>query len=173
MNQVPEKLINFRVYKDSKDLVGIADVTLPSVEFLSETIKGAGIAGEINSPTLGHTGPLALSLSFRSITSDYAKLANQESQVLDIRGAQQVFDAGKNLNVVVPVRLSVRAKPTKIELGKFGTAASVENKAEFECTYMSLYVDGKEVLTIDKFNYICKVGGTDILGSVRKALGMT
>ena len=54
VNQVPEKLINFRVYLDGNNLIGVADVELPSIEAMTETVKGAGIAGEIDSPTLGH-----------------------------------------------------------------------------------------------------------------------
>ncbi len=44
--KVPEKLINFRVYEDGDDLVGVADVTLPTLDAMTETVKGAGIAGE-------------------------------------------------------------------------------------------------------------------------------
>ena len=51
---VPEKLINFRVYENGNDLIGIADVTLPKVDYMTETVKGAGIAGEIDSPVKGH-----------------------------------------------------------------------------------------------------------------------
>ena len=38
MNQVPEKLINFRVYENGVDLLGLADVQLPSLEYMSETV---------------------------------------------------------------------------------------------------------------------------------------
>ena len=51
---VPEKLINFRVYNNGADLVGSADVTLPKLNAMTQTVKGAGIAGEIDSPVLGH-----------------------------------------------------------------------------------------------------------------------
>ena len=44
---VPEMLRNFRVYEESYDMIGTADVELPTLEALTETIKGAGIAGEI------------------------------------------------------------------------------------------------------------------------------
>ena len=52
--KVPEKLINFRVYEDGDDLVGVADVTLPTLDAMTETVKGAGIAGEVESPVMGH-----------------------------------------------------------------------------------------------------------------------
>ena len=43
-NTVPEKLINYKVYLDGSDMVGLADVELPNFEAMTETIKGAGIA---------------------------------------------------------------------------------------------------------------------------------
>ena len=47
MNVISEKLINFRVYAENSELLGLADVTLPTLEAKSETISGAGIAGEV------------------------------------------------------------------------------------------------------------------------------
>lgn len=58
--RVPEKLINFKVYKDKTDFIGLADVTLPTLESMTETVSGAGIAGEVDSPTLGHYGSMEL-----------------------------------------------------------------------------------------------------------------
>lgn len=64
---VPEKLINFRVYNESEDLLGLADVTLPSFESMTETIKGAGLAGEIDSPVLGHYGSMEVEFNWRTL----------------------------------------------------------------------------------------------------------
>ena len=41
-NVVPEKLINFRAYNDGNDLLGVTDVQLPSLDAMTETVKGAG-----------------------------------------------------------------------------------------------------------------------------------
>ncbi len=38
--------------------------------------------------------------------------------------------------------------------------------------YSKLFVDGKEVLEIDKYNFVCKFGDTDVFESVREDLGM-
>ena len=53
-NKIPERLIGFRVYNDNNDLLGIATVTLPMIEAMTDTVSGAGIAGEVESPVLGH-----------------------------------------------------------------------------------------------------------------------
>jgi hypothetical protein len=45
-------------------------------------------------------------------------------------------------------------------------------KREFEVTYLKVSVDGKEIVEIDKYNYICRINGKDYLKEVRQALGL-
>ena len=66
-NQIPERLINFRVYLDGSDLLGVASVELPSLESMSDTVSGAGIAGEVESPILGHFGSMTVTLTLSLI----------------------------------------------------------------------------------------------------------
>lgn len=73
-NKVPERLINFRVYNDGNDLLGVANVDLPSIEAMSDTVSGAGIAGEVESPILGHFGSMTATFTWRTITPELAKL---------------------------------------------------------------------------------------------------
>lgn len=47
-NKVPERLINYRVYNESNALLGIATVDLPEIQAMSDTVSGAGIAGEVD-----------------------------------------------------------------------------------------------------------------------------
>ena len=51
---IPEKVVNYMLYVDgSKSETALVDADLPDIQFMSETISGAGIAGEIDSTTLG------------------------------------------------------------------------------------------------------------------------
>ena len=84
-NKVPERLINFRVYNDGNDLLGVANVDLPSIEAMSDTVSGAGIAGEVESPILGHFGSMTATFTCRTITPELAKLSNQKAHALDLR----------------------------------------------------------------------------------------
>ena len=113
-NKVPERLINFRVYNDGNDLLGVANVDLPSIEAMSDTVSGAGIAGEVESPILGHFGSMTATFTWRTITPELAKLANQKAHALDLRGSQQVYDAALGEYSSVPVRVSLRATPKSI-----------------------------------------------------------
>ncbi len=172
MNPVPEKLISFRVYLDGTDLLGVADVQLPDLEMLTDTIKGAGIAGEVESPVLGHFGSMGLTLNWRTIEKNVAVLAQPKAHSLDLRGSQQVYDAAAGQYKSVPIRVVVRAMPKKAGLGKFDVGTSTDTNNEFEVTYIKVYVNGKREIEIDKFNYICYISGTDFLATVRSDLGL-
>ena len=69
VNKIPEKTIAFNVYRDGTVLMGVATVELPQLQAMTETISGAGIAGEIDSPTLGHFQSMTAKLSFRTKTN--------------------------------------------------------------------------------------------------------
>ncbi|NLT94867.1 MAG: phage major tail tube protein [Clostridia bacterium] len=172
-NQVPEKLINFRVYEDGNDLLGIADVELPSIEAMTETVKGAGIAGEVDSPVLGHFGSMTLTLNWRTIIKSTVHLAQQRAHNLDLRGAIQTYNSGTGEYKVTPLKVSVRCIPKTTDLGKLDVGTTSDASNEFEVTYIKVFLDGVPVIEIDKFNYICVINGVDYLKQVRQALGLS
>lgn len=172
-NIVPEKLSNFRVYKEGKtNLVGIADIQLPSIEPLTETIKGAGIAGEYESPVLGHLKSMKLTLNWRTITDEQLALAAPVAHKLEARGALQVYDAGKGGYVTKSVRILVQGGSTKNELGKFEVGNTTGSNNEIESVYLKVEYDGKTKIEIDKLNFKYVIDGKDYLADIRKALGM-
>lgn len=171
-NQVPEKLIDYRVYRDGVDLVGMADVDLPDIDPLSDKIKGAGIAGEIDSPTLGHYGSMVLKIKWRTLVKPILFLSQQKTHALDIRGASQVTDAGTGTIKVVPIKIAVRCTSKKTGLGKFDVSSKTDSSNEFEVSYIKIDIDGETVVEIDKFNYKSVIDGEDALADVKKALGM-
>lgn len=171
-NQVPEKLINFRVYEDGNDLLGVADVTLPSLEAMTETVSGAGIAGEVDSPVLGHYGSMTASVNFRTITKSVTRLAAQRAHSVEFRGSQQVYDAGNGEYLTVPVKVACKLVPKTVTLGNLNVGAMTETSQEFEVLYMKMWLDGQVQMEIDKFNYIARIGEVDYLASVRRDLGL-
>lgn len=171
-NEVPEKLISYRVYQDAKDLLGVADVELPDLEPMTETVKGAGIAGEVESPVLGHFGKMSCKINWRTLAKGVAFLSQQKSHALEFRGANQVYDAAAGEYKVVPVRVAVRCIPKKTSLGKMEVGATSGSSNEFEVTYLKVSVEEQDVIEIDKYNYICNIQGQDTMAEVRIALGL-
>lgn len=171
-NSIPERLINFAVYDEGKSLIGIANVDLPEVSYMTDTVTGAGIAGEVDSPVLGHFGAMSLTLNWRTIEGDVLKLAKPGVHALELRGSQQKHDAARGTYETVPVRVVTRCLPKSVGLGSFEVGSTTDTTTELEVTYMKVEVGGVELCEIDKFNFIAKFGGNDVLAGVRADLGM-
>lgn len=171
-NQIPERLINFRCYRDGTGLLGVATVTLPQFQAMTDTVSGAGIAGEVETPVLGHYSSITATVSFRTITADVSTLAAQMAHPLDFRGSQQIYDASTGKFVTQAVKLTLRGVPKNVNLGNLEVGATTGTEVELECTYVKLDVGGKTVVEIDKYNYIARFGDEDALTSLRKDLGL-
>lgn len=169
---MPEKLVNFRVYEDGTDLLGTADVEMPNFEALTETISGAGIAGEVESPVIGHYGSQEVKINWRTVLKDNIRLMEPEGHHLDIRGAQQMYDTNEGKYKIVPIKVVIHGVPKSSELGKLEKGAPTDTSNTLECYYIKVTLDGKEVIELDKYNYICKINDKDFLDEVRKALGL-
>lgn len=171
-NQIPERLINYTVYLEGNRAVGTADAKLPSIEAMTETVSGAGIAGELETPVLGHFKSMTTSIKWRTVTDNSVKLFSSRSHQIDLRGSQQVYDSGAGTYKTVPIRASMKLMPKKLDLGSLQVAKATDTENEFEVMYLKLFIDNKEVLEIDKLNFICSINGEDILASVRDDLGL-
>lgn len=171
-NMIPEKLINFRVYLNGVDLLGAADVQLPSIEAMKETISGAGIAGEVDSPVLGHYGPMVLSLKWRVIWGDILPLAAPGAHQLDLRGAIQRYDSGSGEISSMPMRVVVKGLTKKFDLGRMEAGKKQDSSLDFECVYLKLSLNNAVRVEIDKYNFMAVIDGEDYLSDVRMNLGL-
>lgn len=172
MNQQDQFLTQYTVWTNATDFLGAAEVELPSFEALTETIKGAGIAGEANAPVKGHYGSQTLKISWRTITKDAIVLSESREHAIDFRGNQQLFDAGKGVYVDQAIVIKTRCVPINFEPGKLAVGASTETANEFEVHYIKMMIAGKTIREFDKFNFVSIVNGKDELEQVRKNIGL-
>lgn len=172
VNNIRDKLINFEVFKGGSRKLGMADVTLPSISYKTATISGAGIGGEIEMPTPGQTESMELEISWRTLNEDVTELLAICSQDLELRGANEQYDAATGEIKVQTVKVNVRGLPKKGDLGSLKPADHTDSKTTLEVTYLKITIDGKRKVEIDKLNYIHFIDGIDYLVDVRKALGL-
>lgn len=171
MKKTDEILTNFTAWEDGVNWIGAVDVELPSFEALSESIRGAGIAGEYDSVIKGHFGSQKLKLNWRTVTPESAKLNDPTVHALDFRGNQQIFDP-LNGYIDQAVVVKTRCVPLNYTPGKFAVASATETANEFEVHYIKIIVDDKELIEFDKFNFVYKVNGKDVMATVRANLGL-
>lgn len=161
--------INFNIYEDAVEFYGSAKVKLPDISFMTNTVTGAGIAGEYESVIVGMVSAMGMTIDFRSITKKVVKLYEPRKHTLDIRAAQQSDDSSGIS--VTKEKYVVVATPKKMGLGSLAPASPAEASGDFSVSYLAKYIDGVKVVEIDQLNYICMINGTDYLADVRTALG--
>lgn len=166
-----ESVINFAVYEDSVEYVGMATATLPNLSALVQTISGAGIAGNVEAPILGHYDAMTLGLSFRTTTSQSVKLSEPRRHNIDLRVAQQVEDTVAGAVKVQNVKHVLVVVPKTETGGSVAPASPTNGSGEYSVRYWATYIDGTKVREIDPLNFICFMNGIDYLADVRKAIG--
>lgn len=173
MSIVPEKLNDFRIYISGKpDLKGVADLQLPSLESLTDTVNGAGMLGEYDSPAYGHFQSMKFLINWRVPSDEMLDFYKPEAITVECWLANQEYDAVKSHHDFKPNRVVVHGLVTKNDLGKAQKGSPYESSTEIEVLYMKLERDGKVLLEIDKINYIYVVDGVDYAARLREALGM-
>lgn len=171
-NLIPAVLTNARVYKNGAAQLGVATVEMPDFEFMTESMSGLGIAGELDMPVQGHFKGMSLKLKWNTTTNDAISLLEMESHQLDIRGNIQKHDAGTGKFVDEAIKVLVKGAPKKVGVGKFEPGKKMDPETELEITYIKIWQGGKELVELDKLNFIFRVLGVDKMAKIRANLGM-
>ena len=170
---IPAKLTDYEAYSDDKRLIGITTVTLPSLEYLTDTIKGPGILGEMDMPTFGMPGSMACEIEWRTIHEDFTKyVQNKRGVTFEFWGNNQEYNAGSHQWNNVGVRVAVAGVIKKAEFGNMEVSAESGSKITVELYRLKVSINGKEKLHIDKFSKVYAVDGEDLYAEVRKNLGL-
>lgn len=171
-NVIPALLTDARIYKDGDVLLGVGSIELPSFEYATETITGLGIAGEVDAPVVGHLKGLTLKIKWNTTSEKAASLLEPVAHHLDIRGSVQKYDAGSGTYDHEPVKVVIKGPPKNVGMGKMEPGKKMEPETEIEAYYLKLWQNGKELVEVDKFNYVFRVLGVDALSKIRANLGM-
>jgi len=171
MPKFDESVINFAVYEDSIEYVGMASASLPDLTSLTQTISGAGIAGNVEAVILGHFDAMTLGLNFRTTTTQAIRLSEPRRHVIDLRVAQQTEDTVAGAVAVQSVKHILVVIPKNNVGGSIAPAAPTNGSGEYAVRYWATYIDGVKVREIDPLNYICYVNGVDYLADVKRVLG--
>lgn len=153
--------------KGSKLLCDTVTVTYPDIELLTETIKGAGLNGEIDLPTYGQIGSLEIEVASNGLSKDIITLFGQQSQHLEHRWAEQVLNSETGASEVVGKKVIFKGLPKKLGLGSIEPNKGEEPTSTFEVLYLKYIIGNDVALEIDKLNDKLVVGGVDYSAAVR------
>lgn len=167
----PEAYIDFEVYEDKTNFIGVAKATLPNINFLTQQITGAGIAGNVEAVLIGMVDTMSLGLEFRSATDAAVKLMKPEKHKIELRVAEQYWNTTKREKEIMADKYVCIVMPKTFAPGSVAPASAADASGEYSVYYYAGYKDKKPLWEIDPFNYICKIGNKDYMKPVRKALG--
>lgn len=168
MDQV---IVNYDVYEDSNRYDGTASVTLPDVAFLTQSLSGAGIGGNIEAVVAGHIEAMTLTMTFRTIQEEAISLTEPRRHQIELRASQQDENTVRGTLEQQSIKHTMIVIPKKLSGGQLAPHSTANASGEYAVRYWAMYIDGEKKLELDPLNYICMINGTDYLASVRKALG--
>lgn len=165
-------VINFAVYENGSEYLGIAKVTLPDTENKTLTVNGAGIAGDIDIPVPGHRNAMTATIEFTDATEAAYKLAENRKHTIDLRAAHEEYDRLSGAIKVVTYKHILDVIPKKLGGGDVAPSNPQSISGEYSVLSRKDYIDGRLVRDIDPVNFKdVDASGTDSLAAVRSALG--
>lgn len=168
----PNGHIDYLMYKDGGELIGIAKVTMPPIKYKTVNAQGAGVMGEVTIPMAGMIDAMNIRIDFSSVTDAIVQLGTNEWHDVALYVADQYFDSVNRKEELEQERFEMSIRPTEINQGTIQTASAADASGTYSVCKYTVYKDGQKVIDIDQFNQVHEVNGVDNAAAVRKALGM-
>lgn len=171
MSVIPNKVYDYTVYDESEKSLGITgEVTLPTLEATTSTLSGAGILGEMESVNIGHFGSTSVELTMKTLFQKSFDFLAYSGKSLILRAAQESVDSTNGQISHRALKITMKWQPKGLDLGKLATGAQTESKNTLEVFYIKIEENGKQLLELDKLNYVYKVNRVDQLSNIKKML---
>lgn len=168
----PNGIINFEVYEDGVNYLGIAKITFPDAKSKTLKVSGAGVFGEAEIPVIGNFDSMSVKIEFDDAPEAAYVLNEARVHTLDCRAAHEEYDATEGRIKVVAYKHLLEVLPTSLTGGSGAPAAGQGMSNEFSCLSRKDYIDGKLMLHIDPIrgDYVDSTG-TNRLAEIKSALG--
>ena len=174
--RIPNHVANYSIFLAGRRLIGLADVTLPNLQNLTDNLKGSGIFGEIEMPVQAHFQSMQATLNWHAVYDDAIFATIQNGAQLDAWAALQQHDSGTNQIVHAGWRFIMGTAPKSFNLGKLEVGTKGEAVSEYELISLRAYRDDQVMLELDKENGVCRWwNGTTLVDSgqtIRQLIGI-
>lgn len=164
--------INFAVYENGNEYYGMASLTDADRSNKTFTVNGAGIAGDVEIPVLGHRDALSMTISFRTATADACRLAEMRRHLLDCRAAVEEFDQTSGEMKTHSHKVIVEVLPKSLSGGDIAPASPQAVSGTYSVISRKYYIDDDLMEDYQPLNFVdIDASGKDSLAAVRTALG--
>jgi P2 family phage contractile tail tube protein len=158
----PYSVKNFNVYGPGGVEIAVSDITLPHLQWVKDTVRGASWAGESNLGIEGNPQPLETTITFH--TSNKYNLALFQGGGQRIRCLSSIYAVDTSSGKIdeEPEEIIMTVFTQGFNLGKRETSAKGGIVLTFDCTYLALLWGGIKWWEIDQPGNICIINGVDI-----------
>lgn len=167
---IPEAINNFNVYKEGNRLIGITEeVSLAEIAMMTETIRGAGLLGEYNTPLIGQYQSIEQEIPFRMLEDDIFSMANpMKIQELTLRASEQYMEKSTLDLGLKGLKIVIRGRQNKFTPGTLKNGGQMGASVTLEVFYIKFVSDGKDKFELDKVNGVLKIDGKDVMKDINK-----
>jgi len=154
------------VYADSALVAKDVAFTLPALAFLTADVKAMG---DMTVPLIGLLENMELAITKIGVDKGLGKMNRLEKQNLEFRWVQNIVKADGSTGPQ-GCKAFVRTLPGSFpELGvEVGSATEAENT--YNVTRMEIFVNGEELVCVDRLASILRVDGKDYMGLINNLL---
>jgi phage tail tube protein FII len=153
---IPNHVSNYSIFKAGRRLIGLADVTLPNMQNMTDTLKGSGIFGEIDMPVQAHFQAMTATFNWLTITDDAVFATIQDGAQLDAWAAVQSHNSQTGQIIHEGWRFIMTTAPRSFNLGKLEIATKGEAVSEYELIGIRCLHDDKVMFELNKENAVCR-----------------
>jgi P2 family phage contractile tail tube protein len=169
---IPLQVNNYSVWKDGSRFLGMADITLPHLQNMTDEFKGAGYGGTTTYPVQSHYQDWEVTFNFHAISRESLELMRQQTMMLQTMAGIEYQDPSSHLVSIGSWRFAMLFLHRGFNQGKYETGTKQNVAVLGTVTYIKAVYNGETVFEKDKVNMVDMVLGTDYAQPIRTAIGM-
>lgn len=140
--------------------------TLPAIGFQTADVQAMG---SLTLPLIGLLEHMEMSITQIGLDKNTAVINKLEKQTFELRWAQEKATSDGSI-VVEGCKAFLRTIPTAIPSVGIETGSATELEGTYSVSRYQLFVDGEEVLLVDRLANILKINGKDYYDEVKSLL---
>lgn len=172
--KLTNKTINYNVYRrdgaKAKLISDTSSLQLPSIEFLTDALKGSGILGEIDMPTPGQIAAMTFTMNIKASNEDSAYLMSPETVRLEVRWVSDRLNTTSAETEQVANKAFITGRIKKFDEGKIETGSAADGSFEYEVFAYQRIMNGQEIIHINKLTGDLIINGKNYGKELQAAL---
>src|SRR5215475_5981584 len=158
---IPLQVNNYSVWKDGNRFLGMADITMPNLQNLTDEFKGAGYGGTTTYPVQSHYQDWEVTFNFHAVSKESLELMRQQAMMIQTMAGIEYQDPSTHMVSIGGWRFAMIILPRGFNLGKYEVGTKQNVAVIAALTYIKAVYAGETVFEKDKVNMVDKVLDAD------------